>query len=205
LINASEIGLEGGGMLASCEAPSRYRSLVLVAHSEGGIVVRYLMTRALDVFENRAARAASPPSASPHESNSGSPLGDPNEASLLLNAKLRLFAPATGGYRPAGIKGVLATMPFLGQVCAALLHYSPAFLDMDPKELTTLRDRTQEGAKAHPHLEGLRASILWGEDEKLVKADWFAADNVAIVPDKNHMSVCKPHSNYMMPLEFVCA
>jgi hypothetical protein len=121
-----------------------------------------------------------------------------------LEAKLRLFAPATGGYRPSSITGIISSMPFIGQVLKSALNYSPAFQDMDPTELSTLRTQMNEAIAKHPSLAALKALILWGENEQLLKVDWFPGDKVTVVSGKDHLSVCKPNRGYKFPLQFIC-
>jgi hypothetical protein len=45
------------------------------------------------------------------------------------------------------VKGVIASMPLLGQLCTSVLNYSAGFQDMNPQELQALREQIESGAR----------------------------------------------------------
>ncbi len=88
----------------------RYDELLLVGHSLGGFVVRLALYQQARIwlFEERDndPAAARPP---------------------LLDAQVRLFSPASAGFDPAGLLGMLAVSGCLLSVGNVALHRSPAF------------------------------------------------------------------------------
>jgi hypothetical protein len=130
----------------------------------------------------------------------------PNQEKLLLNAELRLLAPAHLGFRPSGIKAVVQSSPNLGAYVRALLSYFPAVDDLGPESATILdlKRKTEEFALEFPDVSALRAHVLWGELESLVKPGQYDYD--VSYPDereKGHVDICKPRRRYLRPLEFV--
>lgn len=205
-INARDIGLASDATLSLFDSDRTYEKLVLVAHSEGGLVVRRAILQALEVMTKVKGRAASRSSSHQSAPENDLPQGTaPSEAPdmLLLQARVCLFAPAICGYRPAGLKSAILSFPLVGNILTSILNISPAYQDMRPQELTDLRREVEEAANAHPELNGLRARVVWGDDEKLLKACWFSCDDPLAVPGKNHVSVCKPTREYPLPLDVV--
>jgi pimeloyl-ACP methyl ester carboxylesterase len=151
----------------------RYAQVVLVGHSEGGVVIR----NAVD------------------KKSSGN--------SQILRCHLRLFAPAIGGYAPAGLVGTLWNSPFLGKVLDALLRATPAYQDLRRiKWLEKLRGKTERNARRKKSTPAFRANILWGRRDYVVNPDKYD-DDLERFEEQGHIGVCKPKSIYPVPLELV--
>lgn len=123
--------------------------------------------------------------------------------SPILKCDLRLFAPAIGGYAPAGLIATLANSPFLGRVVDAVLKASPAFQDLSgEKLLEKLRRKTEANARRHKSQLAFRARILWGRKDYVVNPEKYR-DDVEVFEDSTHTKICKPDYSYVVPLEWV--
>jgi pimeloyl-ACP methyl ester carboxylesterase len=155
----------------------QYKNLILVAHSEGGAVLR----RAVEVAYK------------------GNRLHD-----KLVNAELNLFAPAHLGFEPKGWIGACLNVAKIEQIAITALRLSRAFVEM--KEKTTLestRVNTDRYADESPTYRALRARVLIGADDDIVAHGEFLRDTV-LDPEEgqDHTSICKPCPGYPKPLGF---
>lgn len=168
-----------------------YRELVLVGHSLGGFVLRlalYLEARGW-IDEDRKR--------------------DPNaERPVLLDAAaVRLFSPASAGFQPAGLLGMLKAT-CLWSAANVALRRSPAFIALEKGSelLTMTRARTEHFVNEHgKELVALRAHIVWARPEHVVERQGYEKDYEAqsLHPERNHKRVCKPREGYEEPLRFV--
>ena len=155
-----------------------YSRVVFVAHSEGGVVVRQSIIRRYDQLSSRRSK------------------------SLIFGQRLSLFAPAIGGFRPAGLLGTLVNTPVIGPILSAFLNSGSGFQDLGDKDyLRELREKTEKAAKSS-QLPALFADILWGYRDKIVHPTKYDHDAEDFV-DRNHIDICKPKLDYILPLEFV--
>jgi hypothetical protein len=168
--------------------PYAYKSLVLVAHSEGGLVTRLMLIDVVKDWKDRKTTDHDP----------------------ILKAALRLFAPAHLGASPSGLLGVLAGSIAIGDLIRTGLLGSPAYNEMQQNSqiLQPVRERTEELADKFEWMTALHALIAWGEKDQVVTKGEFWTDRRfpkknQDVPGKGHVSVCKPRDNYRLPLEFV--
>jgi hypothetical protein len=155
-----------------------YDRMVLVGHSEGGVIVRKVVVNAV------TATSAS---------------------SLYSNADVVLFAPAIFGYAPSGLVGILANMPGFGGVIDAVLHASAAYQDL--KDVSTfLRPLQKETEAVQTQHRGCRASILWGRNDRVVRdgeGKYSGDPDPHYENDQGHVSLCKPRDDYTRPIEFL--
>jgi hypothetical protein len=166
----------------------RYEELFLVGHSLGGVVVRLALQQQAKIWlrEDRAKDAAAPRPA-------------------LLDAQVRLFSPASAGFQPVGLASLLSCLLAAGTV---VLRMAPAFVALKrPSELLDNTQRlTEELIKEHgPHLGALRAWIVWARPETVVERNGYGTDyeSESLIPQRNHIQVCKPHDGYDEPRRFV--
>lgn len=175
-------------------AERNYKRVLLVGHSEGGVIIRQAL---LTMIQGRTRAAAGDENASVGGSEGG------HAPPPALDGAVRLFAPALFGYRPSGLLGALARSPFVGRfVDWVLSSTSSAFQDLsDPRELlSSLQAQTETLASSHAIL---RASILWGENEHVLKTGQYQDDAIVeFVPGGTHTSICKPRPDFLRPLEF---
>ena len=179
--NWGKTGANGIGELVR-----RYDSLVLVGHSEGAVMVRSAILRHIQ--------------ANGQQRNAASRHG------TILDAHLRLFAPAIWGALISGWKGVLLRSLVLGDLVESCLHYSPAYQQLahESQFLREIRERTVSLAKAHPDIRALRARNVFGAGDTCVCMEALETDPPAVYePNRTHASICKPSNEYLMPLSFV--
>jgi pimeloyl-ACP methyl ester carboxylesterase len=170
-----------------------YRRLMLVGHSEGGLVLR-IMTRTWAKKAKRFTASAA--------SKSGADLSlmPPGDAFLPGPPGLRLFAPAILGVHPSGFLGLLghAVLEALG------VASRPVQAMTSSTELQRLRLETEELSESYP---GISAHILWGSEEQVLSPGFeggYDCDMVEpFVEGVAHVGICKPQKTYQRPLAFV--
>lgn len=162
--------------------PTDYAELVIVGHSLGGVVVRRAVCDAM-----RASQEGRP-------------------VSPLAAATVRLFSPATAGFRPAGNLGLLFETKFLRKVAMLKLRRSQAFTELERTSFLLDDTRTTTEALAHddPSSPPLRPRTLWAFDDEVVEARDYKTDPVSDSIEKvSHSSVCKPKAAYIAPWDYV--
>jgi hypothetical protein len=166
---------------------NRYRNLIIVGHSEGGLLIRRSLLDTVKGMEDEQLAEIS----------------DSLEPSVL-KARVRLFAPALMGVTFSGLIGVIAHSSFLGNLGSWALLGSRAAADMSNEtNIQTIQNGTEHEARKWKKLIGLRAKVLWGGKDSIVTPNEYAVDTKKTELDKNHTSVCKPTSDYSAPLELV--
>lgn len=154
-----------------------YTRLILVGHSMGGVVLRQALSDA-----TRVAR-------------------DEGSVSPLLSGRLRLFSPAIGGVRLAGMLG---RVPLLIRHLLAGSSSGYWDLQVESQTLAELRRWTEELHDGHEN-ENLAADIVWANPEDVVVPTEYRCDPVSDSWDgTHHRSVCKPvRGTFERPWEFV--
>jgi pimeloyl-ACP methyl ester carboxylesterase len=179
--------LTRSGFAVRAPSDKPYRELFLVGHSLGGVVLRLALLQ-------QAREWTSTVNAEQRES-----------VPSLLEATLRLFSPASAGFQPAG---PLALATSLRSWAYALLRAAPAFSALSKESDLLLRTRaeTEDLVLRHaPSLDGMRARILWARPENVVEREGYSTDFEAesLIPQRDHVAVCKPHDGYEEPRTFV--
>jgi hypothetical protein len=163
-------------------ARRRYKQLVLVGHSEGGVVVRNAVIKR---FKSRSIRFT-----------------HPRQWKVVMNAHLSLFAPAIAGFAPAGFLGIVMKMPLIGSVVHAFLSRRAGYQDLSGNDfLEDLKLKTEMAAQRSPH-RALRADILWAYGDDIVHPTKYEEDTEEFV-ESDHTHICKPRLEYDHPLQFV--
>lgn len=164
---------------------SDYEELLLVGHSLGGVILRRVMADMAERWIEAGAQAPRPP---------------------LLDAKVRLFSPASAGFLPAGKLGALQAAAGIWVAVEVILRRSPAYNDLLPgSEVLRAIQRRTERLAAKPGLESLCADVLWANPDNVVTTERYDSDH----PDESahassHTSVCKPlKTSYETPWDFV--
>jgi hypothetical protein len=167
--------------LSALPANRVYEELILVGHSEGGVIIRKAI---LDADSDKK-----------------------RDRSFLLSAGMALFAPALFGYKPSGLLGTLASFPGLGKVVDAFLIASPAYQDLNDLDglLMPIQEQTERLAdeKAYP---ACSARILWGQRDHVVtpgKDGKYRSDTRDYLDGHSHTSICKPTLNYTDPISLI--
>lgn len=191
-----------GGVSVERELPDElvhgYKELVLVGHSEGGLVLRdcvLSLTKEFDTELNKAYRAGRKGNQVKRELREFAKYA-------ALNGSLRLFAPALMGASPSSF---WATGLDLFSFIRTVLNTSPAYGEMKPGSsvLNNIQRQTEAFSKQYG-FDALRAKVLWARDEGIVSIGEYQCDTrVRILSDRTHISVCKPTRSYLHPIEFV--
>lgn len=161
-----------------------YRELIVVGHSLGGLIVRHALVDEADEWIK---------------------LGRVGPKPLLLESSVRLFSPASAGFRAAGVLGVARASGFWPAL-EMYLRRSSAYTDMQPGStmLTDTRVRTQRLVQEEPDTGALVASILWASPDQVVIEGKYDSDAISrSVENQDHKSVCKPNASYPVPWDFV--
>lgn len=167
----------------SFSLPQRsYSNLVLAGHSEGAVVIRRaVIIRCKKRFFVAGIRRK------------------------LLSAQVVLFAPAQAGFTPSGKLGTALQIKRISMFLEPLLYFSTAFAEMkDGRVLQVIRNTTEKFAEKHT-FSGLRARILFGENERVVArpADYHCDVAEDPEPGHDHRSICKPTPSYKRPMHFI--
>lgn len=177
---------------ASLRQDVQYEELFLVGHSEGGLLLRKII---VDLADKNTAIQQYRPQRNAPQTSEPSPAG-------ILQAKLRLFAPAIGGETISGLLGVLSRTPIVSTVAGSV----PAKLSLGATSsaVTSARDSTDEYSD-YLKMECFRAHILWADNDSIIEPDRYKRDLECVNPPAGttHTSVCKPTKQYKYPLEFV--
>jgi pimeloyl-ACP methyl ester carboxylesterase len=165
------------------DTQSPYQELIFLGHSLGGLVARRAMADAAQEQINSLEA------------------GDPPKDPGILDAKLRLFSPASAGFRPAGFLGLVRASG-LWPALHMYLSRSSAYTDLQQESEIIKATKRRTEALAHK-FTSLRANILWANPENVVCTERYDTDFVADSADGlNHRSVCKPSSSSTLPLKF---
>jgi pimeloyl-ACP methyl ester carboxylesterase len=178
------------GTPANSKRDLDYAELYLVGHSLGGVVLREgILDRAAIAEAKQRTRT---------------------ESISLLDASLRLFAPAMHGAKPSGWLGLayhlLNEIKEVKPWFTALAESQTIVrqLKSDSDKLVRLHDLTEDLASRTSY-RALVADVVYGENEHIVERDKFRLDKLppSPVPRMNHRSLCKPQPGYRYPLHFV--
>jgi pimeloyl-ACP methyl ester carboxylesterase len=163
-----------------------YTQLVLVGHSQGGLIIRMAITQILwDVL--RARR-------------------EPDLVEqLVAQADVRLFAPAIFGARPAGLLGLAQSAAGARALFEIFTGASPSYKELQSKYgLTThVQLRTERFADDNPDVKALTASIVWPANDRVVldAGQYLCDPKCSRMTGGSHRSVCK--SPPLQALEFI--
>lgn len=164
-----------------------YQELIIIGHSLGGLIVRRALADCAQLWLNEPKHAHS-------------------QRPSILDAKVRLFSPASAGFRAAGLLGTVKASG-IWPALEMYLRRSSAFTDLQPgsSTLSDTRNRTQLLA-TQPGLEALRAELLWANPDDVVLPERYDTDAYwDSISGQTHRSVCKPNTNYPAPWLFARA
>ncbi|WP_024477443.1 alpha/beta hydrolase [Arthrobacter sp. CAL618] len=172
-----------GGIPARADTTSSYKELIVVGHSLGGLIARRAMADAAQEHLDSSDASTAP------------------DNTEILDAQLRLFSPASAGFRAAGLLGAVRASG-LWPALFLYLSRSSAFTDLQPGSTTLLDTRRRTEALASTY-GSLRARILWASPDDVVIPERYDTDYVEYLADgRDHGSVCKPNASYPLPLRF---
>jgi len=164
-----------------------YEELIIVGHSLGAVVARRAVVDALDEWASTDYEGGTRPS--------------------ILDARLRLFSPASAGFAPRGLLGAFRATP-TWWVAEMFLRRGGAYPDLQPGSpvLVSTRKRTERYGSEDVRAGALAAHLLWANPERVVTTERYDTDPVSRTMDgTDHRSVCKPDIGYTAPFHFVQA
>lgn len=164
-----------------------YEELIIVGHSLGAVVARRAVVDALDEWASTDYEGRTRPS--------------------ILDARLRLFSPASAGFAPRGLLGAFRATP-TWWVAEMFLRRGGAYPDLQPGSpvLVSTRQRTERYGSEDARAGALAAHLLWANPERVVTTERYDTDPVSRTMDgTDHRSVCKPDIGYPAPFDFVQA
>jgi pimeloyl-ACP methyl ester carboxylesterase len=163
---------------------AEYEELVVVGHSLGGLIVRRALCDEAQQWVESGQQSPRP---------------------KLLDATVRLFSPASEGFRAAGLLGLLqASTPWAS--IEMFLRRSSAYTDLQPGSptLVATRRRTEDLVR-RSGFDGLKAHIVWANPDNIVLTERYDTDWVDNSWNgTTHGSVCKPRQDtFEGPWDFV--
>ena len=170
----------------------RYKELFLVGHSEGGLLLRKVIVEAAERDASILAFM--------RDAKYGK-LPQPTMGGML-QAKVRLFAPALGGDMQSGLVGVLASLPVVSHALSS--SAAKKGMDQGSPAVTESRRRTDRYAE-FIWFDCFRAHIIWAEKDSIINSEKYTEDKQChnFPTGSSHTSVCKPSLTYTLPLAFV--
>jgi pimeloyl-ACP methyl ester carboxylesterase len=175
-------------------ADQPYKDLILVGHSEGGVLIRRMI---LDRLETKVAAMKK---AQTFDDPNSKLVRDDLQSDFILSAFVRLFAPAISGTNFSA---------WLGFIDRALPASASSLVrnELAPGSpvLRTLRKGTERARVQFPYLRSLFTRPLFGISDHVVFSDSYQGEQPLWEEGmKNaHRNICKPSIIYKRPLEFV--
>lgn len=157
--------------------PRIYKHIVLVGHSEGGLIIRHAMINACQRSDGE----------------------DP-----FLDARVALFAPAHRGVLITGWTHTVLSLARGKRLAVSSLEASPAYAEMQDSEFINGIQQATLALKAEYDRRAFKARVLFGCNEELVRVQVFPGDYPEeCARNQDHVSVCKPRSDYVAPFELI--
>jgi hypothetical protein len=171
--------------------PVPYRSVVLVGHSEGGVVIRQAITDAVRERESDVGGDAS------QEASAGT-FWD-----VLFGADVHLFSPALYGTSFSGLPALIHEIPPARWLFEAAFNvWSPSYKQLKPRSqvLERLAQFTEE-YQVRYDFNALKAHIYYGDHDDIVEDLVYGGDPPPeYIANQTHVSVCKPRDGYLEPM-----
>ncbi|MCX5042485.1 hypothetical protein OG921_04770 [Aldersonia sp. NBC_00410] len=186
-VSAAEHGGDAAGGVRPRENVDPYDELLMVGHSLGGLIVRRALCDEAAELQDVA-----------HSPGRTSRRG-------LLDAQVRLFSPASAGFRAAGFLGFAKAFGVWAAV-EPFLRRASAYTDLQPGSviLTETRTRTENLVAAKGY-DALRPRIVWASPDDVVIGERYSTDWVDSAWDgRTHTSVCKSSAGrFERPWDFI--
>ena len=175
-----------------------YKNVILVGHSEGAVVIRRALAEAYKMMREVVSDMP--------KTGDLAAIDLFCDANPMFVATTILYGPAYFGFSGAGWLQVLLRLPKLSGIFDCVLNLSVAYVELqkDSPLLHQLKDETEDIAEAYPYLEAFRAFPIFGVKDRIVYIGEYKRDHPAkLVPEHNHISICKPGLKYRDPLKDV--
>jgi hypothetical protein len=179
-------------------AGARYKDLILVGHSEGGVIIRRLI---LDRFEAVSRKVKDQyDEADPVTLRAAMKVALTSD--FILDSYLRLFAPACRGVNFSSWIGFLMSLSKLvSSMGASLLVRNE--LEKDSPVLGTLQAGTESAHAEFRRIRSLFTEPLFGVPDQIVYTESYKEEALKFDYGYDHFSVCTLSHEHLTPLEFV--
>jgi pimeloyl-ACP methyl ester carboxylesterase len=176
-----------------------YKSLFLVGHSTGALLIREAVLLKLKEIASSGCDLTA------WFANALRPVDRGYADQLVARAFLRFFAPAHLGVMAAGLLGAASSLPRIEKIVEAYLRCNPLYQNLRPGSptLVDLRKETETLYEKHK-IQALKALSVFGDKEDVVFIGSYCHDEqLPTERGHTHTSICKPTRQYVKPLEFV--
>jgi pimeloyl-ACP methyl ester carboxylesterase len=182
----------------SPDISEKYQDLILVGHSEGGVVIRRLI---LDRYEAVRVKIKS---ANPDaDASSLRTAMKPALASdFILASHLRLFAPACRGTNFSSLAGFLTSLSHVVSALTASFLVRNELLKDSPV-LMSLQAGTESAHEEFGQVRSLYTRPIFGIPDQIVYSESYKEEELLWDEGYDHFGVCKPNYVHIRPLEFV--
>ncbi|MGB8473768.1 MAG: hypothetical protein WCE61_06745 [Candidatus Acidiferrum sp.] len=168
---------------------SPYKKVILVGHSAGALIIRE--TICLAVSSSKGT-----------EENKSVELKASDQ--MILQSKVRFFAPAHRGLLGAGLVGIAKNMPITDIVHALCLEWNPLYKNIEGQTVVDdIQKETEKLWKEHEYT-ALKTFSVFGDDEYIVNIGKYDhEDKEKTLEHHTHGSICKPRPDFPFPVEFI--
>ena len=176
----------------------KYKELILVGHSEGGVLIRQLVLNRYYLLKEKV-QAANPTS---KQRALKTALARELHSDFVLASYLRLFAPACRGTNFSSWVGFLTS---LSHFAAAVTSISAVRNELHPNSpiLESLKVGTEKAHAQFPEIRSLYTRPLFGTRDQIVFAGSYEGERPLWDQGADHFRVCKPSYLHKHPLGFV--
>jgi hypothetical protein len=166
-----------------------YKRIILVGHSAGALIIR----ETLNLIINSAL-----------QSRQKGKLKVSVGEQMILDSKVRFFAPAHKGFLGAGILGVAQNVPVIDIIPTLCLQWNPLYQNIAKQVVVqAIQDETEKFWKAYK-ISALNALSVFGQNEQIVNIGKYSHEaKERTEPGKHHTSICKPRPDFLFPVGFV--
>jgi hypothetical protein len=167
-----------------------YKRIVLVGHSAGALIIRETVNLIINEMEEAHT--------------SGKAQVDPKDQ-MILDAKVRFFAPAHKGLLGAGVLGIAQNVPVLDIIPALCLEWNPLYQNIARQVVVNDIEKETEKFWNAYQLPALNTLSVFGGDDQIVNIGRYEGYELKerLKSDQNHTSICKPRLGFPFPEEFV--
>jgi pimeloyl-ACP methyl ester carboxylesterase len=182
---------------SSPEGGHKYKSLVLVGHSEGGVIIRRLVLDRYESIKQTIGQAFPEEDAETRTAKLNAAL----EADFILSSHLRLFAPACLGTNFSSWVGFLTSFSTFVAALTATSLVRNELLPTSPV-LLALKDGTEKAHAESPNVSALYTRPIFGIPDQVVISDSYRGEKPWWDKGHDHFTICKPNYLHLRPLEF---
>jgi hypothetical protein len=166
-----------------------YKSTVLVGHSAGGLIIRETINLIVNAFEQ--------------DKNAGGS-GLSTGQMMVLQSKVRFFAPAHRGLLGAGLVGLAEHLPAIDVLHALCLQWNRLYKAIERGTVVGDIMRETEKFWLAYKFPALNTLSVFGSKESVVITGKYDHEIKELMKlNQSHTTICKPRPGFMDPRDFV--